>query len=78
MKTDIAYRFPSAAKASRFLAELQSGAIGRCYCKRHRDDHEILVAYDIALQIEGYASVAQCLDQLAESLEGYEIGGASD
>lgn len=72
MKTDIAYRFPTAARASRFLAEVQSGAIGRCHSKRHRDDHEILVSYDVTLQVEGYASVAQRLDQLAESLEGHE------
>ncbi|BFM07120.1 hypothetical protein [Halioxenophilus aromaticivorans] len=75
MKTDIAYRFPTAAKASRFLAELQGGVIGRCQCKRHRDDKEIIVYYDIDLQLEGYASVAQRLDQLAESLEGSESTG---
>jgi len=72
MKTEIAFRFASAAQASRFLAELQAGAIGRCKCKRHRDDHEILVSYEINQQALGFASIAQHLDSLAESLEGVE------
>lgn len=72
MKTEITYRFPTAARASRFLAELKADAIGPCACKRHRDDHEIIVTYEITQQAKGFASIAQQLDQLAESLDGSE------
>lgn len=72
MLTELSYRFPSAARASRFLAELQSGAIGPCQCKRHRDDREILVRYELSRETTDFVSIAHQLDELAESLEGSE------
>ena len=74
MKSDIVYRFPTAPLASRFIAELRSGAVGECSCRRNRDDHEVLVTYQLE-QNARFNSIVQKLDDLAESLEG---GEASD
>jgi len=74
MKSEIAYAFPTAPLASKFIAELRAGAVGDCQCRRHDDDTQVLVIYRLD-ETEGYTSKAQALDDLAESLEGCEITG---
>lgn len=71
MNCEVAYRFPQARFASRFLAELQAGAVGECRCRRHTDDHSILVLYRLA-PAESFSPMAQKLDDLAETLGGSE------
>ncbi len=72
MEKQFAYQFPTAAKASKFLAELKSGYIGFCKVKRFNSDLEILVTYTYN-SIKSFDDNAQKLDDLAEQLEGQEI-----
>lgn len=71
MKKDIAYRFPTAPLASRFIAEVRSGTVGDCSCRRHSDDHEVLVTYSLSPSYQ-FDDRIQQLDDLAESLDGRE------
>ncbi|WP_317928772.1 hypothetical protein [Halioxenophilus sp. WMMB6] len=71
MKAEIAYRFPTASLASRFLAELETGAVGRVQSRRHHDDCCVLVIYQLNPSSRFSPVVAE-LDDLAESLQGKE------
>ncbi len=73
MEKQFAYQFPTAAKASKFLAELKAGYIGQCRVKRHTSDCEILVTYNTFNTNKSFDDNAQQLDNLAEELEGCEI-----
>jgi hypothetical protein len=71
MRQTVIYRFPSAPKASRFLAELKAGSAGECKSRRYPDDCAIEVEYVLA-QSHSFNQQAQRLDDLAESLGGEE------
>lgn len=72
MEIQVAYRFESGQTADRFLNRLKAGAVANVKARRHSGGYCILVRYDLAPDTT-FNATCQQLDDLAESLEGYEV-----
>jgi hypothetical protein len=70
METQIAYSFPSAPLANRFLNTLKHWSVAEVKVKLHKENHSVLVAY--YFDGKGFDSTCGELDDLAATFEGRE------
>jgi hypothetical protein len=71
METQIAYIFPSAQLANRFLNTLKHWSVAEVKVKLHKENNSVLVAY--YFNGSGFDSTCSELDDLAGTFEGREV-----
>lgn len=71
MQTRVAYQFPSAQVANRFLNTLTPWDVTEVTAKFFKGSDSVLVTYEF--DGKGFDSTSSELDDLAESMDGWEI-----
>jgi hypothetical protein len=71
METQIAYIFPSAQLANRFLNTLKHWSVADVKVKLHKENYSVLVSY--YFEGKGFDSTCSELDDLAGAHEGHEV-----
>ena len=72
MENQVIYGFDNSQTADRFLNRLKAGAVADVRAKRRKGGTRILVSYHIPTDAT-FSTTCQELDNLAASLEGYEV-----
>jgi|GEM_PF-1254555 len=72
METQISYGFNSTTDATRFLNKLKAGVVGAVRVRLVRGASAVTVSYTIE-DHNGFNNTCAALDELAASLDGFEV-----